>query len=89
MFVTVFGRGSFTVIEKFILVHKIRCTSRYCNAARIDYVGVRLKSDMMNLSASCERSLYKCSNLYLTKVIFCRVSNSEDARNGETPDNKI
>lgn len=53
------------------------------------YVGVLLNNNIKNLVASCDKSLYRYSNLYRTNVMFCLVSVSLDPRNGDIPDNKV
>lgn len=53
------------------------------------YVGVLLNNNIKNLVASCDKSLYRYSNLYLTNVIFCLVSMSLAPLNGDIPDNNV
>lgn len=55
----------------------------------LTYVGVLLNNNIKNLVASCDKSLYRYSNLYLTNVIFCLVSISLAPRNGDIPDNNV
>lgn len=50
------------------------------------HVGVLLNNNIKNLVASCDKSLYRYSNLYLTNVIFCLVSMSLAPLNGDIPD---
>lgn len=55
----------------------------------LTHVGVLLNNNIKNLVASCDRSLYKYSNLYLTNVIFCLVSISLAPRKGDMPESNV
>lgn len=65
-------------------VHQYRFVS-----INFTYVGVLLNNNIKNLVASCDKSLYKYSNLYLTNVIFCLVSLSLVPRNGDIPESSV
>lgn len=50
-------------------------------------LGDLLKSNIKNLTASCDASLNKCSKRYRTNMVFCRVSVASAPLNGCIPDN--
>lgn len=53
------------------------------------HVGVLLNNNIKNLVASCDKSLYRYSNLYRTNVMFCLVSVSLAPRNGDIPESNV